>query len=54
MTALYVPAKSKPKLPSLASMRDEKAPPTRKSTLALVVCQVSEAAFHLTMSEGDV
>ncbi len=39
-------------LPSLASMRDEKAPPTRKSTADLVVCQSSDAAFHCLMSPG--
>ena len=29
----YVPQKSKPKLPSLASIREENVPPTRKSTV---------------------
>ena len=43
---MYVPAKSKPMLPSLASIREEKAPPTRKSTSDFVVCQSSDAAFH--------
>src|ERR1700722_14971825 len=41
-------------LPSLASMRDEKDPPARKSTLAAVVCQSSEGAFHCLMSSGVV
>src|SRR6266853_6535711 len=41
-------------LPSLASMRDEKAPPTRKSTVAPVVCQSSDAAFHCLISSGVV
>jgi hypothetical protein len=35
-------------------MRDEKAPPTRKSTVDWVVCQSSDAAFHWTMSAGVV
>src|SRR5438128_11157868 len=39
-------------LPSLASMRDEKVPPTRKSTSDFVVCQSSLAAFHCLMSSG--
>jgi hypothetical protein len=34
-------------LPSLASMREEKAPPSRKSTEAAVVCQSSDAAFQM-------
>ena len=51
---VYVPAKSNPMLPFFASMRDEKSPPTRRSTLALVVCQSSEAACQWTMSSGDV
>src|SRR5947209_13679576 len=41
-------------LPSLASIRDEKAPPTRKSTADLVVCQSSDAAFHWLMSSGEL
>src|SRR5689334_690834 len=41
-------------LPSLASMREEKAPPSRRSTVALVVCQSSDAAFHFIMSAGVV
>jgi hypothetical protein len=41
-------------LPSLASMREEKTPPTRKSTVAAGVCQSSEAAFHCLMSSGVV
>ena len=48
----YVPAKSKPMLPSLASIRELKAPPSRKSTVAAVVCQSSDAAFHCLMSAG--
>jgi hypothetical protein len=43
---VYVPAKSNPALPSFASMREEKAPPTRKSTVDAVVCQSSDAAFQ--------
>src|SRR4051812_46759515 len=35
-------------------MRDENAPPTRKSTVAAVVCQSSDAAFHCLMSSGVV
>ena len=54
VTLLYVPPKSNPMLPSLASMREEKAPPTCKSTLAAVVCQSSEAAFHWVMWLGVV
>src|SRR6185295_17025907 len=41
-------------LPSFASMRDENAPPSRKSTVAKVVCQSSEAEFHCLMSSGVV
>ena len=37
-----------------AMMRDEKSPPTRRSTVADVVCQSSDAAFHCTMSSGFV
>jgi hypothetical protein len=33
-------------------MRDEKAPPARKSTLDFVVCQSSDAEFHSLMSSG--
>src|SRR5690606_441245 len=51
---VYVPAKSKPMLPSFASILDEKAPPTRRSTVAAVVCQSSDAAFHCLMSSGVV
>ena len=47
-----VPAKSKPSLPSFASMREENAPPSRRSTLALVACQSPAAAFHALMSSG--
>src|SRR4029077_9307239 len=47
-------AKSNPMLPSFASMREEKAPPVRKSTLAAVVCQSSDAAFHCLMFSGVV
>jgi len=35
-------------------MREEKAPPTRKSTAAVVVCQSSDAAFHCLMLSGVV
>jgi hypothetical protein len=38
----------------LASIRDEKDPPTRRSTAALVVCQSSDAVFHTLMSSGVV
>ena len=31
---------------SLASIREENSPPTRKSTLEVVVCHSSDAAFH--------
>src|ERR1700722_2548578 len=41
-------------LPSLASMRDEKDPPARKSTVAAVVCQSLEGEFHCFMSSGVV
>ncbi|WP_242651039.1 hypothetical protein [Yoonia tamlensis] len=41
-------------LPSLASIRDENLPPARKSTVAAVVCQSSEAAFHYIISAGVV
>src|SRR5437879_9004203 len=41
-------------LPSFASMRDEKEPPARRSTDALVVCQSSDAVFHCLMSSGVV
>ena len=34
-------------LPSLASMRDENTPPTRRSTVADTVCQSAEAAFGI-------
>src|SRR4051812_10838326 len=51
---VYVPAKSNPMLPSLASMRDENWPPTRRSSEAAVVCQSSDAAFHCLMSSGVV
>src|ERR1700753_1634759 len=34
-------------------MRDENAPPGRKSTVELVVCQSSEAVFHCLMSSGE-
>lgn len=42
------------KLPSFASMREENAPPSRRSTLAAVVCQSAEAAFHCLISPGVV
>ena len=51
---VYVPAKSKPMLPSFASMREENAPPSRRSTVAFVVCQSGDAAFHCVMSSGVV
>ena len=51
---MYIPAKSKPTLPSFASMRDENWPPTRRSTVEAVVCQSSDAAFHRLMSSGLV
>jgi len=35
-------------------MREEKAPPTRRSTVEAVVCQSSEAAFQAMMSAGVV
>jgi len=35
-------------------MREENAPPSRKSTVAAVVCQSSDAAFHCLMSSGVV
>jgi hypothetical protein len=35
-------------------MREEKAPPTRRSAEARGVCQSSAAAFHLLMSSGVV
>src|SRR3954447_8908858 len=41
-------------LPSFASIRDENWPPARRSTVAAVVCQSSEAAFHCLMSSGVV
>jgi hypothetical protein len=37
-----------------AAMREEKAPPSRKSTEAAVVCQSSDAAFHCLISAGVV
>jgi hypothetical protein len=49
-----VSLKSKPKLPSFASMREENFPPSRKSTVAVVVRQSSDAAFHCLMSAGVV
>src|SRR5690606_27576331 len=51
-TLVYVPEKSKPPLPSLASMRERKVPPSRRSTVLSVVCQSSDAAFHCLMSAG--
>ncbi len=51
---VYVPAKSNPKLPSFASMREENWPPTRRSTVAAVVCQSSDAAFHCLIASGEV
>src|SRR5918995_3689501 len=47
-----MPSKSKPVLPSLASMRALNLPPSRRSTSLSVVCQSSWAAFHCLMSSG--
>src|SRR6185503_8425052 len=44
--------KSKPALPSFASMRAENSPPSRRSTALRVVCHVSWGVFHCTMSSG--
>jgi hypothetical protein len=35
-------------------MRDENAPPGRRSTVAVVVCQSSDAAFHRVIAAGVV
>lgn len=45
-------SKSKPKLPSLASILAVYLPPTRKSFEALGQCQVSMAKFHRVMCSG--
>jgi hypothetical protein len=47
-----VPEQSNPPLPSLASIRDKNELPSRKSTVLTVVCQSTEAAFHLLMWSG--
>src|SRR5690606_38154833 len=41
-------------LPSLASMRDENLPPTRKSFSAFGVCQSCDGLFHFTICPGSV
>jgi hypothetical protein len=41
-------------LPSFASIRDENIPPTRKSTVALVVCQSSFDVVWRCPSEPDL
>jgi hypothetical protein len=41
-------------VPSRASIRQRKAPPTRRSTSACVVRQSGEAAFHFMISSGVV
>ena len=48
------PSEMNPMLPSLASIREENLPPSRRSTEAAVVCQSSDAAFHFLMSSGVV
>src|SRR5687768_326193 len=49
-----MPAKSKPTLPSFASIREVKDPPVRRSFSARGVCQSSEAEFHLVMCSGSL
>lgn len=51
---VYSPAKSNPKEPSLASIRDENLPPGLRSTVDEVVCQSGEAVFQAMMSSGVV
>src|SRR5687768_14757482 len=52
-TSSYTPSKSKPMLPSRASIREENFPPVRKSFSAFGVCHSSEALFHLVMCSGS-
>jgi hypothetical protein len=47
-----VPSKSKPALPSRASMRLLKVPPSRRSTRLVGECQSGEAKFQRMMSSG--
>ncbi len=49
---VYSPSKSKPMLPSLASMRDRSFPPTCRSFSAHGVCHSGEAAFHCVICAG--
>src|SRR5690606_12221249 len=51
-TLLYTPSKSKPKLPSFASIRFLNLPPVRRSFSLLGVCQLGSAAFHCIISLG--
>ena len=48
-----MPSKSKPALPSLACMREQNLPPSRRSTLARGVCHSGVAAFHCSMACGS-
>src|SRR5215211_2098956 len=49
-TTSYTPPKSKPELPSLASIRKVKLPPGLRSCCALGVCHSGEGLFHFVMS----
>src|SRR5690606_40283765 len=51
-TLSYIPSKSNPKLPSLASILFLNLPPTLRSFSLLGVCQLGSAAFHCIMSLG--
>ena len=50
----YSPEKSNPAEPSIASIRDENFPATRRSPAAAVVCQSGDALFQALMSSGEL
>src|SRR5689334_2112651 len=52
ITSSYTPPKSKPILPSFASIRVLNFPPTRRSFSERGECQSGDALFHLVICSG--